>query len=220
MAKRRFTYTLAAIITAVATVFLAVPAQAATGGELTVGSLGGTNVNVNDNLTALLTGSAVFTTSAGKVTCTQGNIAATDNTNPAEGQAEATLTLTQFHSTPASCTTTISGTTKVISVDLAHTASLTVLDDPTDPGILRATNIDVKVTLGTVLGSLVCDYGTAGTVTQVDGALNNTAHSVTYSGAAVNKISGTGACPASGTLSAVFGPIIDTTQANQNVYVN
>ncbi|NUR60354.1 MAG: hypothetical protein HOV87_17095 [Catenulispora sp.] len=197
---------------------LAGPAAAGTGGVLTVGSAGGTNVNPGDTLTGPINSNFVFTTSSGKITCTSGKFTATDSTNGPVG-GTATESISQLHADAASCTTTISGTTSVVSVELNGPATGTVTDgaNPT----LHVSGLDEKVTLHSILGTnVVCDYGTTGSVTEIDGALNNTTNSATFTTQAVNRISGSGLCPTTGTFSGGIGPITDTTQAGQKTFVN
>lgn len=197
---------------------LAGPAGASTGGVLTVGSTGGTNVNAGDTLTGAINSNFVFTTSSGKITCTTGQFTATDTTNGPVG-GTATESISQLHADAASCTTTVSGTTKVVSVEINGAATGTVTDGASPT--LHVTGLDEKVTLKTILGTnVVCDYGTTGTVTEIDGVLSNATNSATFTSQPVNRITGSGLCPTSGTFSGGIGPIKDTTQGGQNTFVN
>jgi hypothetical protein len=194
------------------------PAGASTGGVLTVGSAGGTNVNVGDTLTGPISGNFVFTTSSGKITCTTGKFTATDTTNGPVG-GTATESITQLHADASSCTTTVSGTTSVVSVELNGAATGTVTDGASPT--LHVTGLDEKVTLHSILGTnVVCDYGTTGSVTEIDGVLSNTTNGATFTSQPVNKISGSGLCPASGTFTGGIAPITDTTQGGQKTFVN
>ncbi|GAA1993593.1 hypothetical protein [Catenulispora subtropica] len=197
---------------------IAGPAGASTGGVLTVGSAGGTDVNVGDTLTGAISSNFVFTTSGGKITCTTGQFTATDSTNGPVG-GTATESISQLHADAANCTTTISGTTKVVSVEINGAATGTVTDGASPT--LHVTGLDEKVTLRSILGTnVVCDFGTTGSVTEIDGALSNTTNGATFTNQPVNKITGSSLCPANGTFSGGIGPIKDTTQASQNTFVN
>jgi hypothetical protein len=197
---------------------LAGAAGAGTGGVLTVGSTGGTNVNPGDSLTGPISSSFIFTTSSGKITCTTGQFTASDTSNGPVG-GTAVENITQLHADAAHCTTTVSGTTSVVSVEIVGSATGTVTDGASP--VLHVTGLDEKVTLHSILGTnVVCDYGTTGTVTEIDGALSNTTNGVTFSAAPVNKVSGSGLCPASGTFTGGIAPITDTTQSAQKTFVN
>jgi len=220
MSRRRISSLAAAFLVVLATAFGASPASAATGGVLTVGALNGTNVNPGspgDTLTAVLNAGGVFTTSSGNISCSTGNFTATVNTNPNK-PGTATETVTALHFVPSSCTDTIAGTSGVVSIDLKVNGAASAVDG-TSPQ-LKVTSMDEKVVLKTSLGNLVCDYGTAGTVTQIVGSLSNSTGNVTFSAAPVARVSGTVTCPATGTFTATFGPILDQSQANQRVYIN
>jgi hypothetical protein len=209
----------AAAATAACGLVLGIAGQAAasTGGGLTVGSAGGTNVNPGDSLTGPINSNFVFTTSSGKITCTTGKFTAADVTNGAVGTS-ATETISQLHADAANCTTTISGTTAVVSVELNGTANGKATDGASPT--LHVTNLDEKVSLKTILGTnVVCDFGVTGTA-EIDGALSNTTNSVTFTAQSVTKLAGSGLCPATGTFSGGIGPITDTTQAGQKTFVN
>lgn len=228
MPRRKLTYLAAAAAVVLAGAFGATAASAAPSSPsapavvdvLTVGSLGGTNVtpgSPGDTLTAVLIAGGSFTTPAGNISCTQGNFAATVNTNP-PAPGSATETVTVLHFVPTTCTDTIAGTSGVVSIDLKVNGAASAVDG-TSPQ-LNVTSLDEKVVLKTSLGNLVCDYGTAGAVTQISGSLSNTTGNVTFSSAPVARVSGTATCPATGTFTATFGPILDQSKANQRVYIN
>jgi hypothetical protein len=202
-----------------ASVLAAGPAASAEPAEVTLPS--GAAVPVGDHLGASLSSTtAVFNTSAGKITCTAGSFVANMVNNPASGgTTEATETLTTL--TFTGCTTTIVGVTGVSSVALNGTANVTLSDDGSSDSLV-ITNLDEKVKLTAIIGAPVCDYGTHGTVTSVTGALNTTTSGVSFAAAPVALISGSGVCPGSGTFTATFGPIIDQSQpaGNQALTIN
>ncbi|MFD0632593.1 hypothetical protein ACFQ9X_14260 [Catenulispora yoronensis] len=159
----------------------------------------------------------MFTTSSGKITCTSGKFTATDSTNGAVGTS-ATESITQLHADAANCTTTISGTTSVVSVEINGTANGKVTDGASPT--LHVTNLDEKVTMKTILlTNVVCDFGVTGT-NEIDGALSNTTNGVTFTSQAVSKISGSSLCPTTGTFSGGIAPITDTTQSSLKTFVN
>ena len=193
-------------------------AGAATGGVLTVGSAGGTNVNVNDIVTGAINSDFVFTTSSGTIDCKTGKFTAKVTANPNKGTGNAVESITQLHADPANCTTTVSGTLSVVSVEINGPATGNVVDG-TSPK-LKVTSLDEQVTLASFLGNVTCDYGTTGSVTEIDGSLSNTTNSISFATQNVNLISGSGLCPGSGTFKGGVGPVLDTTQSSQKVFVN
>ena len=214
MRHRTRTYLATAAAAALLAALPAAPALAATGGVLTVGSAGGTSVNVGDALTAALTGTAAFSTSAGNLDCTAGAFAVKDKTNPAASTGKAAETVTGISFTASSCTSSISGTSGVQSIGLktgtAPTATVTAST------MKMSVKPIVTVVLSTVLGNVTCYYG--GTIS---GALSNTNSSLAFKSAKVTSQSGSSSlCPASGKFTATFEPIKDTTQGSLSVFVN
>lgn len=195
------------------------PAASAEPPEVTLPS--GAAVPVGDHLGASLSSTtAVFNTSAGKITCTHGSFVANMANDPLSGgTTEATETLTTL--TFTGCTTTIVGVTGVSSVALNGTANVLLSDDGASDALV-ITNLDEKVKLTAIIGAPVCDYGTHGTVTSVTGALTTATSSVAFAAAPVALITGSGVCPSSGTFTATFGPIIDQSQpaGNQALTIN
>jgi hypothetical protein len=215
---RTRTLALTALAAAGLVVGAAGQAGAATGGVLTVGSAGGTNVNVNDIVTGVLNSNFVFTTSSGNITCTTGKFTAKVTANPAKNTGNAVESITQLHADSANCTTTVSGTLSVVSVEINGPATGNVVDG-TSPK-LKVTHLDEQVTLASFLGNVTCDYGTSGSVTEIDGALSNTTNSISFATQNVNLISGSGLCPSNGTFQGGLGPVLDTTQSSKKVFVN
>ena len=209
-------------LTAVATVGLVLGAAgqagAATGGVLTVGSAGGTNVNVNDIVKGAINSDFVFTTSSGVIDCSTGQFTAKVTANPNKGAGNAVESITQLHADPANCTTTVVGTFSVVSVEINGPATGNVVDG-TSPK-LKVTSLDEQVTLASFLGNVTCDYGTTGSVTEIDGSLSNTTNAISFATQNVNLIRGSGLCPSSGTFKGGVGPVLDTTQSSKKVFVN
>jgi len=192
-------------------------AGASTGGVLTVGSAGGTDVNVGDSLTGAINSDFVFTTSSGTIDCGSGQFTAAVTANPAVG-GNATESITQLHADPSSCTSTIGGTLGVTSVEINGPATGTVVGGASPT--LRVTGLDEQVTLSSFLGNVTCDYGTTGSVTEIDGALSNATNSISFATQNVNLISGSGLCPSSGTFQGGVGPVDDSSQGGQATFVN
>jgi hypothetical protein len=218
MRNRSRTLALAALAAGGLVVGGAGQAGAATVDVLTVGSVGGANVNVYDSLTGAINSDFVFTTSSGTVDCKTGQFTASVTANPAKGTGNAVESITQLHAAPASCTTTIAGTTSVVSVEIASPATGNVVDG-TSPK-LKVTHLDEQVVLASFLGNVTCDYGTTGSVTEIDGSLSNTNNSISFATQNVNLISGSGLCPSTGTFQGGVGPVKDTTQSSKAVFVN
>lgn len=193
-------------------------AGASTGGVLTVGSAGGTNVNVNDVLTGAINSDFIFNTSSGTIDCSTGQFTATVTHNPAKGTGNAMESITQLHADPANCSTTVGGTYAVVSVELNGPATGNVVDGASPT--LEVTGLDEQVTLASFLGNVTCDYGTTGSVTEIDGSLSNSTNGISFATQNVNLISGSGLCPSSGTFQGGVGPVLDTTQSSQSVFVN
>jgi hypothetical protein len=193
-------------------------AGAASGDVLTVGSAGGGNVNVGDTLTGAISSDFIFTTSMGTIDCSTGQFSASDTSNPAAGSGNAVESITQLHADPANCSDSVGGTFGVVSVELNGDATGTVVDGSTPT--LKVTGLDEQVTLSSFLGNIVCDYGTTGSVTEIDGALSNSTNGISFATQTVNLISGSFFCPGSGTFSGGVGPIDDTSQGGQATFVN
>jgi hypothetical protein len=218
MRKRTYSYLAASgLAAAAATAVLALgaaPALAATGhtvDTLTVSKAGGTNVKVKDALDAALSGTSVFTTSAGNLSCTAGSFASTVKTNSA---TKATETVTGLSFTPSSCSSGITGTTGVISIGLkTGTAPVATVTASTSKLTVKPT---ATVVLGTILGNVTCYY--SGSLT---GTLSNTNHSLVFTKAKMTSQTGSSSlCPSTGTFTATYAPITDTTQGKKDVYVN
>lgn len=196
----------AAAAVAVLTAFATTPAFADDSAVLTAG---GSDVAVGDTIVGTST-SAVLTTSSGSITCTSASFTASVLTNPA-ASGSATEQTTVLSST--GCKSSIAGTTSVKSVGLTSgtTPTATVTDagaSPTGAPTLSITP-SVTVVLGTVLGQVTCVY--SGSLTA---SVDNTDNAIDFAGVTVTKQTGSSAaCPASGTYTATYSPVVDTTVA-------
>jgi hypothetical protein len=206
---RKFLYMPVLAAVAALTVLAAGPAQAAGGDVLTAG---GNNVVVNDVITGSST-SAVLSTSIGKITCTVAGFSAKAASNPA---APGTATETVTSLSASSCTSTITGTTGVTSVGLngSSTPTASVCSTSACPASPVTTvpelfiSPTVKVVLTSVLGPVTCIYGG----TTLFASVNNAGDSFTFTSQSVNRQTGSStACPSTGTYTATYGSVKDTT---------
>lgn len=196
----------------------ALPASAASSSVLTVGSAGGSPVNPNDTVTASLESgtNAVLSTSSGNVNCNTSQFTATVNTNPtAPGTATETLTAQTF----SGCTAKITGVTSVKSITVQNLSYNASVSDSSNTLTLTAGSngaLEVSAALNTILGTITCNY----TASSLVGATSNSNNSIAFSNQSTTLLSGPGLCPKSGTFSATYGPVKDTTQNNGTVFVN
>jgi hypothetical protein len=207
----------------------AAPASAATGCELNYGSQAGTcvvagNGTSGDNLSASLSSANStfsFKESSGAavtITCTHASFVAQATSNPADGTAEATEQINTLAF--STCTINVAGVT-VSSVNLKPTTvgGATVADDSGSP-MLNVTQLNEQVTLHTGLGNVICDYGVGGSVTQVQGVITNpdstgAGGSIAFGTDPVAYLSGPSFCGtagSTGTFSATFGTVTDTSE--------
>ena len=194
------------------------PASAASSAVLTIGSAGGTAVNVGDTVTAsLLSGTtSTLSTSSGNITCPTSTFTATVTSNPtAPGTADESLTAQTF----SGCTAKITGVTSVKSISVLDLPYNAAVSDSSDTLTLTAGSsgaLEVSAALNTVLGTVTCDY----TASSLVGSTSNSNNSVTFTSQSTTLLSGPGLCPKTGTFSAAYGPTKDTTQGSGLVFVN
>ena len=187
--------------------------SAATTDVLTFGSLGGTNVPVNDRLSA--SGPASICTSTQGTSCVKCSTtaSATVDTNP-PAPGTATFTVTSVSVSSSTCTSSISGITGVngISVNLPLTGSV---DDSTFIVTINGP-IRVTITFTTSVGPVSCTYQ-AGSMT---GTFSNATNAVTFTNQQFNKTSGPGICPSSVFFSATLRVTDQTQSGNPPIFVN
>jgi hypothetical protein len=197
------------------------PATALAANVLTLGSVGGTAVSVSDKLSAgLLSGSggAKFATSSGTVTCTTSTFTGTVTSNPtAPGTATGTLDTQSF----SSCTDNIVGATILavtvqnLSYNISVTSGFAVTISAGAAG-----PIQTKLDFSSFLGAFSCTYRATNPPGTLTGTASNATNSIAFSSQGFTKFSGPGTCPGTGTFTASYGPVIDTSQSNQAVFVN
>jgi hypothetical protein len=202
------------------------PAMASSSPVLTTGSAGGTPVAVKDALSASIasgTKATVETTSGGStgITCTVAAFNATDTTNPtAPGTADESISALSI----STCTSNITGVTKVNGVTLANEPYSATVSDSTSPATVTITGtssapIQATASLQTILGAVNCVYQANNDT--LTGTASNTGNTITLTNQQFNLTSGPGVCPKNGFLSVTVGPVKDTTQSGSPaVFVN
>lgn len=240
MSRRQLALLGTSAAAAVALALSCSPAFAAGSSDvLTVAGLNpnGTNVATTDALTGSLASGTTNTfqfTSNGTtvtITCTAATLDAKATSNPpAGGTATVSISTLAFNDGATQCTLTgLSGVTVVSSVlktGTTATASVVGGSSPT----FTLTSLNEAVTLHTGVGNVICDYGTNSAVTSIVGTVTNPDASgaggtIAFDNDPVALISGSSFCGAAGstgTFTATFGSILDTSVSgsNQAVYDN
>lgn len=211
---RLFAKSAAVLLTvAAAGFFIASPANAAGSNVLTTGSVGGPNVAVGDVVSASLKSgtSASFVSGSSSVTCTTSQFTATVTSNPAAGgSAGESLTAQTF----SNCSASIFGVTRVNSITVNNLPYVTSINGTTKAVSLSAGAagpVQATISLQSLFGAVICSYRpTSGSLS---GTGSNTDNSITFSGQALTKSSGSGLCPGTSTFGAVYAPSLDTSVA-------
>jgi len=213
---RKFVLLAAAVFAGLLTIIPVAAASAAPAAGhavLTTKSPKGPNVKRGALLAAGLKGSATLFapgTKAG-VTCKSGGFTDRVTKNPpAGGTARELLTRQVFKKCSVSG---VAGAKNVKSVTVIGLPYKTTVGSK---GIVL-NRARTRVTLGTILGTLVCTYSAA----QVKGAALNTGQVNKFSGQTFTLLSGSAACPKKGDFSATFGPVTDiSVKGHPHVFVN
>jgi hypothetical protein len=211
---RLFAKSAAVLLTvAAAGFFIASPASAAGSNVLTTGSVGGANVAVGDVVSAALKSgtSASFVSGSSTVTCTTSQFTASVTSNPAAGgSAGESLSAQTF----ANCTAHITGVSRVNSITVNNLPYVTSIDGSTKAVSLSAGAagpVQATISLQSFFGAVICSYRpTSGSLS---GTGSNTDNSITFSGQALTKSSGSGLCPGTSTFGASYAPSLDTSVA-------
>jgi hypothetical protein len=217
MFKRVIGATVTAVV-ALTTLMLAttaVAAPAASHDVLTTGKVDGTNVKAHAKLTAnLAKGSkAQFKSSDGSVTCKQSSFTDKVTKNPAS-PSTAHLSLTS--QTFGKCSTTFGGATGVKSVTLNKLPYLTTISDRSGNPV-KVFSVSTTITLNTVVGTLTCAYKAK----HVEGGASDSTQVISFSKQAFSKSSGPTACPKTGSFSAAYGPVVDSSvSGHPHVFVS
>jgi hypothetical protein len=218
---RKYFYIGAMVATALIAVLPATAAEAASVHVLTTGKVGGPAVKPGAVLKAnLARGSAVvFKTNLGTLTCTKSTFTAKVVANPARrGTARESITGQTF----SICKISIKGVTiRSITVgNLPYNA--TVSDARGNPvrisGRTKAKPLLVTVTVRIGAGApFTCSVKAA----SVAGSASNRGNVIAIVKQKFTKAAGGGFCPASGTFSATWGPVRDSSvKGSPAVFVN
>ncbi len=221
---RKYFYIGVLVATALVAALPAAAAAATPAHVLTTGKVGGPAVKTNAVLKASLANrtSAVFATSLGKLTCTKSTFTAKVVSNPAKGAAKpATATESVTAQTFASCTISVKGVTiKSQSVsNLPYNA--TVSDAKGNPvkisGRSKAKPLLLSITVKFGTSTFSCSVKAA----SISGSWTNKGNATVFVKQKFTKASGGVLCPASGTFSATYGPVRDTSvKGSPAVFVN
>jgi hypothetical protein len=222
---RKYFYIGVLVGTALVAALPATAAEAAAVHVLTTGKAGGPAVAPKAILKASVKArtSVVFATSLGKLTCSKSTFTAKVVTNPAKGTAKK----------PAAATESITAETFggcKISVSGVTIKSQTVANLPYNATISDAKGNPVKISGRTkakpLLLSITVKFGTT-TFTcsvkaaSISGTWTNKGNDTIFVKQKFTKASGGALCPASGTFSATYGPVKDTSvKGSPAVFVN
>lgn len=217
---RRYFYIGTVVATALIAILPVASAAAASVHVLTTGKVNGPAVKPGAVLKASLAkgSAATFTTSLGKLTCAKSGLTAKVTGNPAKhGTARETLTAQTF----SKCTINVSGVT-VSSVTVSNLPyHITVSDSKGNP---------VKVSELSKTKPLLTSFtAKAGTVvvscsfkaTAISGSTSNKGNVTVFVKQSFKLAAGSSFCPASGTFSATYGPLRDSSvKRSPVVFVN
>lgn len=186
--------------------------SAASHSVLTINKPGGPNVKVGAILKASLKTKAVFSTSAGNVTCKKSTFTDRVLKNPSKpGTARERLTAQTF----GGCTVKLQGATGVKSVKLNKLPYPTTIQSK--GGVVTVSGTDTTITIKNILGTTSCEYKAKTT----KGTASNKSQTITFKNQKFTKKRGPGTCPGSGHFSASFGPVLDTNvKGHPHVFVN
>jgi hypothetical protein len=213
VAYRRFLILLSSLTAMLVAVLGFGAAQAQAQDVLSVGSAGGTDAAVNDVLTAGLASgtSATFASGFVNITCAASTFTGSVSTNPAApGTATVSGTSLTFGGGAGqnTCTSNLGAvTTSVVSPGSTSVSS-------SNTATINGT--DVRFT---VFGT-TCEYKATSTASDT-GTTSNTDNSISYTSIPVTLQAGSGGfCSSTGTETVKYAPVVDTSQANQKVFVN
>lgn len=218
---KRLLLALAAATALLAAFPMASASAATTHDVLTIDKVGGPNVAVG----AILKGSLKAGTKATffapgttiGITCSVVKITSKVTKNPAKPGTASEPLLSQSFS---KCTTNIPGTTGVRSITvLGLPYTVTASDSKGFPltvtkphGVLKT-----AVIINTVLGPVTCTYSAV----KIVGHASNAGSLNAYKNQVFTKSAGPAACLASGSFSATFGPVVDSSvKGSPHIFIN
>jgi hypothetical protein len=221
---RKYFYIGVLVATALVAALPATAAGAATVHVLTTGKAGGPAVAPKAVLKASLKSrtDAVFATTDGKLSCTKSTFTAKVVTNPAKGAKPATATESITAETFSGCTISVKGVViKSSSVgNLPYNAS--VSDAKGNPvkisGRTKAKPLLLSISVQIPPGKpFSCSVKAA----SIAGSWTNKGNATVFVKQKLTKASGGALCPTSGTFTATYGPVQDTSvKGNPAVFVN
>jgi hypothetical protein len=220
MTVRKYFYMGIVVAAALIAALPATAAEAATAHVLTTGKVGGPAVAPNAVLKASLAkgATAVFSTSLGKLTCTVSTFTAKVSANPARpGTAKESITAQTF----GKCKISINGVT---------IKSQTIGNLPYNATVSDAKGNPVKISgrskVKPLLLSITIKFGTSTfscsvKAASISGTWSNKGNVTAFVKQKFVKAAGGSLCPASGTFSAAYGPVRDTSvKGSPAVFVN
>lgn len=204
-------------ITAATAMLAALPvmaASAATSDVLTTGKVGGPNVAVGAIVKApLKTGTkATFVNGSTTISCSKASVTDKVTKNPAaKGTAVESLTAQTF----SGCTVNVTGVT-VKSVKVLKLPYTTTISDASgDP--ITVSKLSTQITLNAAGSSFNCTYVAA----KIKGNASNVGNVNSFKNQKFTLSSGPALCLSSGSFSATFGPLKDTSvSGSPAVFVN
>jgi hypothetical protein len=221
---RKYFYIGVLVATALVAALPAAAAAAAPVHVLTTGKVGGKAVAPKAVLKASLKPrtSVVFSTNLGKLTCTKSTFTAKVISNPAKGARPATATESITAETFSGCRISVKGVT---------IKSSSVGNLPYNAAISDAKGNPVKISgrskAKPLLLTVVVQIGTGKPFScgvkaaSIVGAASNKGNVIAFVKQKFTKASGGAFCPASGTFSATYGPVKDTSvKGSPAVFVN
>jgi hypothetical protein len=223
---RRYIYIGAVVAAALAATLPAAAASAASVHVLTTGKAGGLAVKPGAVLKASLAPrtSVVFKNSLGTLTCTRSTITAKVVTNPVKTGRPAIARASITAYTYAGCKISINGIPGVTVKDLTAANlpyNVTVSDARGNPVRVsersKAKPLLLSATVTFMGSSITCSVKAA----SITGTASNKGNRITIVTRNFTKASGPSFCPSSGTISATYGPLRDTSvKGSPAVFVN
>jgi hypothetical protein len=223
---RKYFYVGSVVAAALIAALPATAAEAAPAHVLTIGRVGGPAVAVNAVLKASLAPrtTAVFVTNLGRLTCTRSTFTAKVVANPVKTARPATARESITAQTFGGCTTHVTGFTVTIK-------SITVLNLPYNATISDARGNPVRISGRTRAKPLLltvvikinngAPFSCSVKAASIAGTASNRGNVVAFVNQKFVKAAGGAFCPASGTFSARWGPVRDSSvRGNPAVFVN
>jgi hypothetical protein len=217
---RKYFYIGAVVALALTAALPATAAEAASIHVLTTGKVGGPAVKPGAVLKASLAkgSAAVFSNSLGKLTCAKSTFTARVVTNPVKpGTAKESITAETF----SNCQLSIPGVTIKSQgvVNLPYNA--TVSDAKGNPVHISGRNKTKPLLLTITVKVGASTFSCSAKATSIAGTWSNKGNVTAFVKQKFTKAAGSSFCPASGTLSAAYGPVRDSSvKGSPAVFIN